>query len=145
MEQLELFAVNDPEVNGFLVPSLVELKAIEAAPLIERAFAARCVDRMIMGDWEDVQVGLGLKSAEEVKQRRWKEHPESLVPSPVHESTFPRFPPKSSTSARLVRRKPKAKWRNSLARKTANANFVPSKMQSLTFESIVIFWLVWYT
>ena len=65
MEQLALFAVNTPGVNGFLVTSLVELQVIEAAPLIEQAFAATCVDLVVIGDWEDVQVALGLKSAQE--------------------------------------------------------------------------------
>lgn len=81
MEFLEQFEINDPEVNGFAVASLVELKATEAATLIERAFAARCVDRMIIGGWEDVQVKLGLKSTEEVKQRRFTMEPEPLVSS----------------------------------------------------------------
>jgi hypothetical protein len=56
-------------VNSFLVLGLVELQATEAAPLMERAFRARKVDPMIMGDWEDVQVELGLPSAEAIEQR----------------------------------------------------------------------------
>jgi hypothetical protein len=84
MEQLEQFTVNDPEVNGFLVTSLVELQAIEAAPLIERAFAAKCVDRMIMGDWERVQVKLGLKSEEETKRRQLKKYPETPFSPTAH-------------------------------------------------------------
>ena len=63
--QLERFAENDEELNGFLVSDLVKLKALEAAPLIERAFAADRVDTFIMGDWYDVQVELGLMSREE--------------------------------------------------------------------------------
>lgn len=34
---------------------------MESASIIERAFAADCVDESIPGDWEDVQVELGLK------------------------------------------------------------------------------------
>ncbi len=63
--QLERFAENDEELNAFLIYSLVNLKALEAAPLIERAFAADRVDTFIMGDWYDVQVELGLMSKEE--------------------------------------------------------------------------------
>ncbi len=63
--QLERFAENDEEFNGFLVSDLVKLKAVEAAPLMERAFAADRVDTFIMGDWYDVQVELGLMSKEE--------------------------------------------------------------------------------
>jgi hypothetical protein len=32
---------------------------VEAAPLIERAFAAKRIDLSVMGDWEDAQVELG--------------------------------------------------------------------------------------
>jgi hypothetical protein len=64
---LELFAVNGPGANGFLVASLVDLHAVEAAPLIEQAFAATCVDLVVIGDWDAVQIALGLKSAEEVE------------------------------------------------------------------------------
>lgn len=63
--QLERFAKNDPELNGFLVNYLIDLRAVGAAPLMERAFAADRVDLSIAGDWEDVQVELGLKMARE--------------------------------------------------------------------------------
>ena len=33
---------------------------MKSAPVIERAFAAGCVDISVRGDWEDVQVELGL-------------------------------------------------------------------------------------
>lgn len=66
--QLELFAETDPEVNGFLINALIELEAVEAAPLIERAFAAKSVDLLIVGDWDDVQIELGLKPSPEVPE-----------------------------------------------------------------------------
>lgn len=59
--QLEIFGKNDRELNGFLISYLVDMQAVEAAPLMQRVFAARRVDKMVVGDWEDVQVGLGLK------------------------------------------------------------------------------------
>lgn len=58
---LAQYAVQAPELNGFLVAALVELGAKEAAPLMERAFAAGRVDETINGDWEDAQIELGLK------------------------------------------------------------------------------------
>ena len=61
-QQLERFRRNDRELNGFLVNYLIDLDATETAPLMKRAYAARRVDKMICGDWEDVQVALGLKS-----------------------------------------------------------------------------------
>ncbi len=57
---LERFEALEPEVNGFLVLYLVDLEAVEAAPIMERAFEAGRVDPMVMGDWEDVQIELGL-------------------------------------------------------------------------------------
>jgi hypothetical protein len=59
--QLGLFAENDPEWNGWLVADLLEIKANEAAPLIEQAFAADRVDETIVGDWDEVQAKLGLR------------------------------------------------------------------------------------
>lgn len=63
--QLAVFRDNDPDLNGFLISRLLDLRAVEAAPLIEQAFDANCVDLFIMGDWEDAQIELGLKSARE--------------------------------------------------------------------------------
>jgi hypothetical protein len=54
------FADLDPTLNAFLISYLVELQAVDAAPLIERAYAADAVDWSVPGDWEDVQVELGL-------------------------------------------------------------------------------------
>lgn len=48
-------------LNGSLISNLIALKAVEAAPSIERAFADDRVDEMIAGDWEDVQVALEMR------------------------------------------------------------------------------------
>ncbi|MGH2594159.1 MAG: hypothetical protein ACRDGG_11670 [Anaerolineae bacterium] len=63
--QLERFAENDPTLNGDLVASLLDLNAVESAPVMERAFAASRIDLSVAGDWEDVQVEFGLKPARE--------------------------------------------------------------------------------
>jgi len=42
---------------------IVDLKAVEHAPLMEQAFAADSVDLFVGGDWEETQVELGLKRA----------------------------------------------------------------------------------
>jgi len=57
---LECFADQDATLNAFLISYLVELDGVEAVPLMERAFEAEQVDLAVMGDWEDVQVRLGL-------------------------------------------------------------------------------------
>ncbi|WP_169974934.1 DUF1186 domain-containing protein [Tautonia rosea] len=51
---------NDPELNGFVVSALIDLEAIEAAPVIEAAFQADRIDASIAGDWPEVRYQLGL-------------------------------------------------------------------------------------
>jgi HEAT repeat protein len=109
IEQLELFSENEPGVNGFLILALVELQAKEAAPLMERAFAADCVDLIVMGDWEDVQVELGLKSAEEIEQIRSERLPEVLLPSTEHSMTFSDVSSRSRRERVAVQKKAKSK------------------------------------
>lgn len=58
--QLVHFNTMEEELNGFIVSALVDLKAVEAAPVIEQAFAADKVDISVLGDWEDAQIALGL-------------------------------------------------------------------------------------
>jgi hypothetical protein len=69
-ERLEQFSKNSREFNGMIVSCLIDLQAQDAAPTIERAFAAKWVDASICGDWIDVQQELGLISRAEVYERR---------------------------------------------------------------------------
>ena len=66
--QLERFAELDPALNGFIIGDLIDLKAVEAAPVMERAFAANRVALDILGDWEDVQIALGLLEERQTPQ-----------------------------------------------------------------------------
>jgi hypothetical protein len=74
--QLERFAENDPTLNAFLVSYLMDLKAVESAPVMERAFAAGQVELPVAGDWEDVQIELGLRQKRETPKPN---HAASLV------------------------------------------------------------------
>ncbi|MBM3981580.1 MAG: DUF1186 domain-containing protein [Planctomycetes bacterium] len=58
--QLANAATNNPEYNGFLVADLLDLKAVEAWPVIEAAFATDNVEPMIAGDAAEVKYQLGL-------------------------------------------------------------------------------------
>ncbi|MDW8325168.1 MAG: hypothetical protein RMK99_01270 [Anaerolineales bacterium] len=60
--QLEKFHENGPALNAFVLSYLLDLQAVEAAPVMESAFAAQAIDISIAGDWEDVQISLGLRS-----------------------------------------------------------------------------------
>jgi hypothetical protein len=60
MRQLEGWPRQSEWLNGVLIDYLVELRAAEAAPLMQAVFEAGRADVMVRGDWEDVQVDLGL-------------------------------------------------------------------------------------
>jgi hypothetical protein len=59
-QQLAQYSQQDLTLNGFLVSYLADLQAVEAAPVMEQAFAADKVDISIQGDWEETQIKLGL-------------------------------------------------------------------------------------
>lgn len=67
---LERFEHNEDPVNGMIVASLVRLRATEAVPVMERAFAACKVDETLTGGWEWVQYDLGLR--DEPMSHRYK-------------------------------------------------------------------------
>lgn len=60
VDQLRLHAEQSEWLNASLINNLVELDAQEAAPVMAEAFAANRVDWSLMGDWEEVQIALGL-------------------------------------------------------------------------------------
>jgi HEAT repeat protein len=59
-QTLEHFNSNNDTFNGFLIEYLAGLKAVEASPLVEQAFAAARIDTTIFGDWEDFLVAVGI-------------------------------------------------------------------------------------
>jgi hypothetical protein len=61
LRQLEAFADNDTDLNTILIADLLDLKAVEAAPLMEQALATENVDEFMVGTWAGIQVELGLK------------------------------------------------------------------------------------
>jgi hypothetical protein len=85
-QQLQAFTDNTPELNAYLIEVLANLRAIESVAVMEQAFQQKCVEESIIGDWDEVQVDLGLKTREEVPLKRYY-----LDPSPSrnpHESEF---------------------------------------------------------
>jgi hypothetical protein len=60
VQQLGDWPHQTPLLNALLIADLVELQEAAAAPLMEAAYAAGAVDSSVFGDWEDVQVDLGL-------------------------------------------------------------------------------------
>ena len=51
--------------NGYILSELLTLKAIEAKDLIREALSTGKVAESVCGDWEDVQISLGLKDTRE--------------------------------------------------------------------------------
>ncbi len=97
--QLERFAEQSETLNAFLISPLWDLRAVEAMPVMERAFAAGRVDESVMGDLEDVQIEFGLKTEREHPRKpnklsiwgdqlraQWKANE---IPLPNAEGDFP--------------------------------------------------------
>ncbi|WP_416673988.1 HEAT repeat domain-containing protein [Egbenema bharatensis] len=82
-ERLEPFSRNSRDFNGMIISCLIDLRAQEAAPIIEQAFAAKWVDTSICGSWTDVQWELGLISQAEVYARRHHVDAERLKSKPA--------------------------------------------------------------
>lgn len=59
---------NPHELNGWIVCCLMDLQAVESASVIEAGFAADAINPFIAGDWNEVQVELGLKTREELPE-----------------------------------------------------------------------------
>lgn len=59
-DQLRLHAEQSEWLNATLINNLVELDGREAAPVMAEAFEANHVDLSLMGDWEEIQIALGL-------------------------------------------------------------------------------------
>jgi hypothetical protein len=60
VRQLRVWPNQNAELNAFLISALVDLRAVESAPVMREAFEAGAVDESVCGDWEEVQVELGL-------------------------------------------------------------------------------------
>jgi hypothetical protein len=74
-DALSRFADTDEGVNAYVVTALVDLKATEAAEVIERAHAADRVDVFVNGNWNDVRKELGVPGLglvpEELANQKW--------------------------------------------------------------------------
>jgi len=79
-EALSKYEQSDETFNGLLVADLLELKAVEAAELIERAHAADRVDLMVCGCWETVRKELGVEGLGLVPKELAAQKPSFLPP-----------------------------------------------------------------
>lgn len=97
-------AKNSETLNGSLIADLMDLKAVESLPVIQRAFEADHVATDIAGDWEDVQIDFGLKPPREDREellRRFLNPPLDTSPLPWFPDAFEETEPhKDRTRAR---------------------------------------------
>jgi hypothetical protein len=118
VKQLEQFAENEPEINSFIVTSLIALKASEALPSIERVFTDGNIDSSITGDWENVQVEFGVKSEEEAEQERSRRLPET----PFHSLRDRMVSSSVATKERPQNEDVHKKSRNAMAKQSRKKN-----------------------
>ncbi len=78
-DQLRQHVRQNPVLNGFLIAYLMDLEAVEAADVIESAFAAGNVDEAVVGDWQDVQAKMGLIPFSELQNRRYEKAHQPIV------------------------------------------------------------------
>jgi hypothetical protein len=102
-------------LNGFLVSYLLDLKAVESAEAIERAYAADCVDLAITGNWARARAelgveGLGLISEEQANRK--PVHPLARLPAALPGDLSGRL---RCQDDRKQRRKPRKKERRNRA------------------------------
>jgi hypothetical protein len=119
------FADHEPEINGFLLAELLELKAVEAAPTIAQAFTADQIDESIAGDWECVQVALGLKSADDFPENPWL-HPD-LYRSRLAPTNSLREEASGFSGSGKSSNQSKERARNKMARQSRKKNRVKKK------------------
>jgi hypothetical protein len=112
--ELQSSGEHSVEANAFLVTSLVDLRAVESASVIQAAFEAGDVDESINGDWEDVQVTLGLL-AERTTPRPW-------YSSPYARESEPDFAPVSSGVPRSAKAAARAKNRRKAEKQSRKRN-----------------------
>ena len=111
-DKLEKFEKNDITHNAFLITYLVDLKAVEAAELMERAFAADVVDSSVDGSWYAVKRLLGL------------EHGFGFLPEtePVEDNPYPSFEFKRKTQSYGEQSSKKTKNKRKASRRARKKN-----------------------
>jgi|SRR5579871_136465 len=123
LEELEQLLELDEEeedrylFTSFLVNALERVQAQEAAPLIKKAFAMDRVDVFATGEWEDVQIGLGLLTEEEAE--RMYEMRE-IEPFAFHRTENVQYLPsaqKQKTKSAATQKKAKRKMRHQTKKK----------------------------
>jgi hypothetical protein len=123
LEQLKLYAKNDPTFNSFIVSSLTDLKAEQALPLIEEAFNEGKVDNSIIR-WHSVQSDFDLISDaeyERIEKEFVAAHRPGSEPSDLKLRDFG-ISPGPNTNPAVKKQKEKAKAKRKMAKVSQKKN-----------------------
>jgi uncharacterized protein YecA (UPF0149 family) len=69
---LDRAADRDPMANGFVICSLLDLKAVESIDAIREAFRLNAVDISLGGDLEDVEIDLGFRKQRSTRKPNYQ-------------------------------------------------------------------------
>jgi hypothetical protein len=70
-EGLAAYAENDPSFNALVSTMLLDLEAVEALPVIKEVYDADAADVAVMGDFEDVEIAFGVRTARDTPRPRY--------------------------------------------------------------------------
>lgn len=114
----------DPELAAFTISALIRAGAVEAAPAIEAAFAADRVEWSINGDWEDVQLALGLITERRTPRPRYLPPALDALSAFDSERAVDPVPPDPDvgTAAQRARARDKTKSKRKAAARSRQAN-----------------------
>lgn len=73
------YQTQDPSENAILIGLLMNLNAVEAAPIVEQAYNSGNVEEYFIGDWEDWQVAVGLLKERQTSPQRSQISPASFM------------------------------------------------------------------
>ncbi len=104
-EAFTSYQQNTETLNAFIINALVDLHSLEHINLIQEAYEADVVDETVRGDWEDVQIALGLLA-------------ERITPAPRFIwAKDPRPEPAAPASAQPEAQKTDRQWLHEVAKK----------------------------
>lgn len=87
---LKSFEQHDQFLNAAIVSVLLDLDSVESIDLIRDAYAKDCVDVDFVGDLEDVEIALGLRTERSTAPKRGKFFRRLRELSEIQEATRPR-------------------------------------------------------
>ncbi len=99
--KLELFNANTPELNGLIINDLIELEATDALPSIKKAYEKESVDYSIQGDYEDVEIYMGVRKTRTTPAN----YPGLFEGIPFFEDLIPSIDNEHGTQAILPKKK----------------------------------------